>query len=135
MKKKILKYVSLSMVLSMMFSMTALASQSYTQTFTDDFSKVYFDSYNVSHTLTGSSSCLGTIAWDEGISGWIVSAHFNSPSVYIDGSSVGVTSYGTTVISGSYAYQQFKVNNSDHYLTSHLSCNEYGDASYYTSCN
>lgn len=148
-KGKITKFITLAMVLSMAFSMTAFAAgtstettekvarrtQSYTSSFSGPFSQSYVDNYGVWHLLSGSASCTATISWDEGIAGWISSAHFPTPNATIDNALARLTIFSTTKgIGSSYSYQEFKINDRDKYIRSSISCDAYGDASFYASC-
>lgn len=129
--RKIAKIGVMGMALSMLFSVSAFAAQTRPVDYDESFSTSYRDSYNVTHYVTGTASVSGTVGWDEGYSGWVISANFPKPNVAIDGSGVSVEFSGNTVKSGSIAYQDFKINASSHMVRPTLSCDEYGDTSFY----
>ena len=51
----------------------------------------------------------------------------------VDGNSIGVEYKGDTVYRGSTAHQEFELNNSGHYVIPYISCDEYGDTSFWVN--
>ena len=144
MVKTIKKLSTLVMVMCVMLTSTVFAadskvvepktvrSQSYTRSFSDSFSDTYRDEYGVSHRIYVTATCQAEIEWEDGISGWIVVASFPRPSVSTDdGETLGVSYYGTIYYGSSTASQRFKVSNADKYIYEQVSCDEYGDSSFY----
>ena len=135
MKKKIAKVCALSAVFSLFLSVSAFAGQQTRRVEynNESFSSGYMDDYNVSHSIRGTASAQANVGWDEGYSGWVILANFDRPDVTVDGNSIGVEYKGDTVYSGSIAYQEFELNNSGHFVIPHISCDEYGDTSFWVN--
>lgn len=134
-EKKIAKVCALSAVFSLFLSVSAFAGQQTRRVEynNESFSSGYMDDYNVSHSIRGTASAQANVGWDEGYSGWVISANFDRPDVTVDGNSIGVEYKGDTVYSGSIAYQEFELNNSGHFVIPHISCDEYGDTSFWVN--
>ena len=99
----------------------------------EPFSFGYMDDYNVSHSIRGTASVQANVGWDEGSSGWVISANFDRPDVTVDGNSIGIEYNSSTVYRGNMAYQEFELNNSGHYVIPYISCDEYGDTSFWVN--
>ena len=135
MKKKIAKVCALSAVFSLFLSVSAFAGQ---QTRRVEYNNEpcsfgYMDDYNVSHSIRGTASVQANVGWDEGSSGWVISANFDRPDVTVDGKSIGIEYNSSTVYRGNMAYQEFELNNSGHYVIPYISCDEYGDTSFWVN--
>ncbi len=134
------KIVSGVAALSMVFLLTfesigsVFAAQTSTVSRSSGVKGTYLDSLNIQHCVTGNISCTGTIAWEEGIAGWIVDASF-SASAEVDGGGVSLDGSSPMVNNGSSAYRKFYINNSSHYIQGVLTCDEYGQDGLGTSFN
>ena len=129
MKKKIAKVCALSAV----FSLFAGQQTRRVEYNNEPFSFGYMDDYNVSHSIRGTASVQANVGWDEGSSGWVISANFDRPDVTVDGNSIGIEYNSSTVYRGNMAYQEFELNNSGHYVIPYISCDEYGDTSFWVN--
>ncbi len=128
MKRKFIKICVAAMSISVLSVVSVFAFQSRNVNYNDQpFSTYYMDDYNVSHHVSGTASVDAAVGWDEGYSGWIISAYFPKPCVTIDGMSADINYVGTTEISGSSAYQEFSINNTTHSVRPTVVCDEYGD--------
>ena len=125
MKKKVAKVCALSAVFSLFLSVSAFAGQQTRRVEynNESFSSGYTDDYNVSHSIRGTASVQANVGWEEGYSGWVT----------VDGNSIGVEYKGDTVYRGSTAHQEFELNNSGHYVIPYISCDEYGDTSFWVN--
>lgn len=72
-------------------------------------------------------SCSYTVQWDEGYAGWVTSVGFRLTYASLDNNECSVEPYGITHITGSYAYQKYKVGGM--IVTLRLYCDEWGDVS------
>lgn len=126
------RFLSLLMSLIMVFAfsvpvLAAEFSMEETQILEDqkyscNISSGYTDQYNQYHKITGTATCTATVQWNEGVDGWVSSAIYHKPTIYIDGAKVTVTDTG----SGNKTNHVFKFGG--HTLTVRLTCDAYGDA-------
>lgn len=124
MKKSFLKFLFLTFLMTMLFGMVVLAAETETpenekvveeiESVTNEYHSgifygSYTDDYYVTHYLTVNASCTASYSWDEGLSGWLTSITFNTPSVTFDGVSIPVYYY-TQGMYTSFAYIEYRVN-------------------------